>query len=282
MINDVIVDRLDELIGDYDTPFFNYLLYSYDLSLEECELIVEELKGDVNSGKVITDNIVLTLEDYFKSRVASLEKQEKVNYLSSLLSEENEFFVKYLKKYGLSSKDINLIHDRVESKIINDNISDFEIKRYLEYYFANAVKQVSYINDLNRIVGRHYDTLMIRNVKKQYPILLDRDIIEIIFHIHGEIIEAKEFKNGIKNEFKRQCMIKSEDKKAQCRLRLNEFVEGSGDSFSKLVKFKRLTKKDGEIIVSEIKEDISAGLIQPEWIDSVFITKRFNDYNERQ
>lgn len=282
MINDVIVDRLDELIGDYDTPFFNYLLYSYDLSLEECELIVEELKGDVNSGKVITDNIVLTLEDYFKSRVASLEKQEKVNYLSSLLSEENEFFVKYLKKYGLSSKDINLIHDRVESKIINDNISDFEIKRYLEYYFANAVKQVSYINDLNRIVGRHYDTLMIRNVKKQYPILLDRDIIEIIFHIHGEIIEAKEFKNGIKNEFKRQCMIKSEDKKAQCRVRLNEFVEGSGDSFSKLVKFKRLTKKDGEIIVSEIKEDISAGLIQPEWIDSVFITKRFNDYNERQ
>lgn len=282
MINDVIVDRLDELIGDYDTPFFNYLLYSYDLSLEECELIVEELKGDVNSGKVITDNIVLTLEDYFKSRVASLEKQEKVNYLSSLLSEENEFFVKYLKKYGLSSKDINLIHDRVESKIINDNISDFEIKRYLEYYFANAVKQVSYINDLNRIVGRHYDTLMIRNVKRQYPILLDRDIIEIIFHIHGEIIEAKEFKNGIKNEFKRQCMIKSEDKKAQCRLRLNEFVEGSGDSFSKLVKFKRLTKKDGEIIVSEIKEDISAGLIQPEWIDSVFITKRFNDYNERQ
>lgn len=282
MINDVIVDRLDELIGDYDTPFFNYLLYSYDLSLEECELIVEELKGDVNSGKVITDNIVFTLEDYFKSRVASLEKQEKVNYLSSLLSEENEFFVKYLKKYGLSSKDINLIHDRVESKIINDNISDFEIKRYLEYYFANAVKQVSYINDLNRIVGRHYDTLMIRNVKRQYPILLDKDIIEIIFHIHGEIIEAKEFKNGIKNEFKRQCMIKSEDKKAQCRLRLNEFVEGSGDSFSKLVKFKRLTKKDGEIIVSEIKEDISAGLIQPEWIDSVFITKRFNDYNERQ
>ena len=282
MINDVIVDRLDELIGDYDTPFFNYLLYSYDLSLEECELIVEELKGDVNSGKVITDNIVFTLEDYFKSRVASLEKQEKVNYLSSLLSEENEFFVKYLKKYGLSSKDINLIHDRLESKIIEENISDFEIKRYLEYYFANAVKQVSYINDLNRIVGRHYDTLMIRNVKKQYPILLDKDIIEIIFHIHGEIIEAKEFKNGIKNEFKRQCMIKSEDKKAQCRLRLNEFVEGSGDSFSKLVKFKRLTKKDGEIIVSEIKEDISAGLIQPEWIDSVFITKRFYDYNERQ
>lgn len=282
MISDVIVDRLDELIGDYDTPFFNYLLYSYDLSLEECELIVEELKGDVNSGKVITDNIVFTLEDYFKSRVASLEKQEKVNYLSSLLSEENEFFVKYLKKYGLSSKDINLIHDRLESKIIEENISDFEIKRYLEYYFANAVKQVSYINDLNRIVGRHYDTLMIRNVKKQYPILLDKDIIEIIFHIHGEIIEAKEFKNGIKNEFKRQCMIKSEDKKAQCRIRLNEFVEGSGDSFSKLVKFKGLEKKDGEIIVSEIKEDISAGLIQPEWIDSVFITKRFNDYNERQ
>ena len=45
---------------------------------------------------------------------------------------------------------------------------------------------------------------------------------------------------------------------------------------------KKLSKEDGEIIVSQIKEDISKGLIQPESIDGVFITKRFNDYNERE
>ena len=282
MINDVIVQRLDELIGDFDTPFFNYMLYSYDLSLAECEGIIEELKADISANRIISDNIVSTLEDYFKSKVSDLEKQEKIEFLHNLLDKDNDFYIRYLKKYNLSSKDINLICDRVESKILEDNISDFEIKRYLEYYFSNSLKQVSYINDLNRIIGRNYDTLMIVNIKKKYPILQDRDIVEIVFKIHGEIIEAKDFKKGINEEFKRLCMIKSEDKKAQCRKKLNEFVEGSGDSFSKLVRFKKLSPKDGEIIVSEIKEDISRGLIQPEWIDSVFITKRFNDYNERK
>ncbi len=282
MINEINIKRLDELIGDFDTPFFNYLLYSYDLTLQECEEIIEKLKSDIASNKIISNNIVSTLDDYLKSKVIDLEKQEKIEFLSSLIQEDNDFYIKYLKKYDLDSEDINMIYERVESKIINDNISDFEIKRYLEYYFLNSVKQLSYINELDNIVGRNYDTLIITNLKKKYPILQDRDIVEIISNMYGEIIEAKEFKKGIKNEFKRQCMVKSENKKAQCRKKLDYFVEGSGDSFSKLIKFKRLSKDDGKIIVSEIKEDISKGLIQPESIDGVFITKRFNDYNERE
>ena len=282
MINEVIIKRLDELIGDFDTPFFNYLLYSYDLSLHECEEIIDRLKNDIKSNLVIPDNIVSTLDDYFKSKVIDLEKQEKIEFLSSLIQEDSEFYIKFLKKYGLNSEDINLIYGRVESKIIDENISDFEIKRYLEYYFSNSVKQLVYINELNNIVGRNYDTLIITGLKRKYPILQDRDIIKIVFNIHGEIIDAKEFKNGIKNEFKNQCMMKSEAKKAKCREKLNYFVEGSGDSFSKLIKFKKLSKRDGEIIVSEILEDISRGLIQPDEIDGVFITKRFNDYNEGQ
>lgn len=282
MINEVMMDRLDELIGDYDTPFFNYILYSYDLSLNDCEQIVEELKSDINSGKLITDNVVSSLEDYFNSKVIEIEKQEKIEFLAGLISEDNDFYIKYLKRYNLTRDDISLIYERVESKILEDNISDFEIKRYLEYYFSNSVKQVSYINELNSIVGRAYDTLIIRNILKKYPILLEKDIVDIVFRIHGEIIDAHEFKKGIKHEFKRLCLIRSEDKKAQCKRRLNEFVEGSGDSFSKLIKFKKLTKRDGDIIVSQIQDDILKGLIQPDRIDSVFITKRFNDYNERQ
>ena len=282
MINEVMIERLDELIGDFNTPFFNYLLYSYDLSLDECEGIIDELKEDINSGEVISDNMVSTLDGRFKSRVTDLEKREKVEFLSGLIQEDNDFYIRYLKRYDLSSEDVDLIYERVESKIMEDDITDFEIKRYLEYYFSNAVKQISYINDLNSIVGNDYDTLIIQSQKRAYPILQDRDIVDIVFSIHGDIIEAKEFRNGIKSEFKRQCMIRSEDKKAKCRQNLNVFVEGSGDSFSKLVKFKGLTKKDGEIIVSSIRQDINEGLIQPDSIDSVFITKRFNDYNEGQ
>ena len=257
MINDVMIERLDELIGDFNTPFFNYLLYSYDLSLDECEGIINELKEDINSGEVISDNMVSTLDGRFKSRVTDLEKREKVEFLSGLIQEDNDFYIRYLKRYDLSSEDVDLIYERVESKIMEDDITDFEIKRYLEYYFSNAVKQISYINDLNSIVGNDYDTLIIQSQKRAYPILQDRDIVDIVFSIHGDIIEAKEFRNGIKSEFKRQCMIRSEDKKAKCRQNLNVFVEGSGDSFSKLVKFKGLTKKDGEIIVSSIRQDIN-------------------------
>lgn len=282
MITEVMINRLDELIGDYNTPFFNYLLYSYDLTLNECEGIINELKDDISSNRVVSSNMVSTLDDYFKSKVADLEKQKKMDYLSGLISEDNDFYIKYLKKYDLSSEDIGLICQRVESKIMEDNISDFEIKRYLEYYFSNSLKQITYINDLNGIVGNNYDTLLIQSQKRKYPILRDRDIVDIVFNIHGEIIEAKEFKNGIKNEFKRQCMIRSEDKKAKCKKNLNRFVEGCGDSFSKLTRFKGLDKRDGEIIVSQILDDISQGMIQPEMIDGVFITRRFNDYNERQ
>ena len=282
MINDVMISRLDELIGDYNTPFFNYLLYSYDLSLNECESIIDKLKDDIRSNKVISYNMVSTLDDYFRSRVSDLEKRKKIEFLSALIRDDSEFFRKYLKKYGLASEDIALVYERVESRILSDNISDFEIKRYLEYYFSNAVKQTSYISELKAIVGNDYDTLIIQSQKRKYPILKDKDIVGIVFDIHGQILEAREFRNGIKNEFKRRCMIRSEDKKAKCRKKLNVFVEGSGDSFSKLVKFKKLSRKDGEIIVSQILEDISLGLVQPDEIDSVFITKRFNDYNEKQ
>jgi hypothetical protein len=106
MINEVSIQRLDDVIGDYDTPFFNYLLYSYDISLDESELIIEELKSDVNSGKLITGNVVETLEDYFIKRVVSLQKQEKVEFLSSLISKDSDFYIKYLKRYGLSDDEI--------------------------------------------------------------------------------------------------------------------------------------------------------------------------------
>uniref|UniRef100_UPI0025CC0A65 hypothetical protein n=1 Tax=uncultured Methanobrevibacter sp. TaxID=253161 RepID=UPI0025CC0A65 len=147
MINEVIISRLDEIIGDYDTAFFNYLLYSYDLNLNDCEVIIENLKEDINSNKVLTDNIVLTLENYFKARVVENEKQDKIEFLTKLISKDSEFYKKYLKRYKLSDEDTALVYDRVRDKIIKDNITDFEIKRYLEYYSSNLLKQVSYISE---------------------------------------------------------------------------------------------------------------------------------------
>lgn len=278
MINEVIISRLEELIGDYDTPFFNYLIYSYDLTLNDCEIIIDNLKKDIKSNKVMTNNIPSTLEERFENKVLEMEKNSKLDYLTELISSDNEFYIKYLKKYNLTPDEISLIYGKVESRILRDNISDFEIKRYLEYYFANMVKQVSYISDLNWIVGRNYDTLIIQKAKKDNPILLDRDIVEVVVDIRGDIIDAVEFKKGIKSEFKKRCMLKSEAKKARALANLEDLVEGSGDSFSKLVKVKGLTPDDGKIIVDEIKQDIAQGRVQPELVDNIFLTKRFNEY----
>jgi hypothetical protein len=282
MINEVTINRLDELIGDFDTPFFNYLLYSYDLSLNDCEQIVDDLKNDITENRVTADNIVSTLEDYFKSKVVELEVKSKVNYLTELINPDNDFFKRFLERYGLSEREIDIVYERVESRILADNISDFEIKRFLEYYFANAVKQKSYLNDLDRIIGRNYDTLIIKKAEKNYPILLKRDIRSVISDIRSDILDAYDFKKPIKDVFLNRCMRKSEKKKADALSKLQYFVEGSGDSFSKLVRFKRLEKRDGEIIVNEIQEDIARGLVQPDGVNSVFLTKRFNEYNERK
>ena len=278
MINEVIMDRLDELIGDYDTPFFNDLIYSYDLTLNDCEIIIDNLKKDIKSNKVMTNNIASTLEERFENKVLEMEKNSKLDYLTELISSDNEFYIKYLRKYNLTSDEISLIYGKVESRILRDNISYFEIKRYLEDYFANMVKQVSYIRDLDWIVGRNYDTLIIQKAKKDNPILLDRDIVEVVVDIRGDIIDAVEFKKGIKNEFKKRFMLKSEAKKARALANLEDLVEGSGDSFSKLVKVKGLTPDDGKIIVDEIKQDIALGRVQPELVDNIFLTKRFNEY----
>ena len=56
MINEFNIQRLDEIIGDYDSPFFNYLLYSYDLSLNDCEVIIEDLKRDIEDNKIMPVN----------------------------------------------------------------------------------------------------------------------------------------------------------------------------------------------------------------------------------
>jgi hypothetical protein len=283
MISDVIISRLDELVGDFDTPFFNYLIYSYDLPINDCELIIAELKSDIRENRIIPDNVVATLQDYFKSRVTDIEKEDKISYLSRLISKDSDFYSKFLGKYGLSDDEIEIVFNRIKSRILEDNISEFEIKRYLMYYFENTVKQVKYNKDLDMIRGRSFDTLIIRNVKRKYPILLNGDIVDIYNYIREEIIDAKEFKKGIKHEFERQCLLKSEAKKADARKRLTILVEGKGDSFNKLISVKRLTRRDGDLIVSQIIEDINLGKIQPEKVNGNLLTNRFNEYikNER-
>ena len=281
MINDVIISRLNELIGEFDSPFFNYLIYSFDFSFKECEDIIENIKRDINDNEVSVNNLVSTVESYFKSKSIELEKHEKLDYLDEIIQEDSEFFEKYLKKYELKADDIHVIYIKVKNSISQNNLTSFEIKRDLEYYFSNSRKQERYIRQLNMIKG-NYDTLIIKKAKKDYPILVDKDIVDVITSIQSDIISAFEFKKSIKKEFMLRCMSSAEKKKSRALNNLESLVEGNGDTFSMLVKSKNLDKSDGEKIVLEIKDDIIKGSIQPDSVDEIFLTKRFNEYNERK
>ena len=91
MISDVYISRLDELIGDFDTPFFHYLFYSYALSLDDCEIIIGKLKSDIMDNKILPDNLVFTLQEYFNAHVEDLEKRDKTQYLGELIQKDSDF-----------------------------------------------------------------------------------------------------------------------------------------------------------------------------------------------
>ena len=279
MINEVIISRLDNLIGDFDTPFFNYLLYSYDLSLSDCEIAISKIKSDIQEDKISgDDNLVELIEEYFRQMKLDYKKQEKLEYLTYLMDENNDFYKKFLARYEVSPKDIKVIHGKVKSQILDDDLSDFEIKRAVEYYFSNAVKQKSYIRSLSMIVGKNYDTLIIDRAKKENPNIYDNDIIEITNEIYTEILEGHDFKS-IKTAFLDKIMRKSESKKAEAISKWENLVLGNGDSFNKLLETKNLTISDGENIKKSVRSMILKGSICSDKINGAFLTKLCINYS---
>lgn len=279
MINEVILSRFNELIGEYDTPFFKYLLYSYDLSLQDCELIISKIKKDISDSVISSDdNLVELTEEYFREMCLEKEKRDKLEYLSSLMDEKSDFYNKFLAKYEVSSSDIDIIYTKIESKITNSNIDDYEIKRSLEYYFSNAVKQDSYIRSLQMIVGRNYDSLTVEKVKRENPNIYDVDIIQITKELYAEILDGRNF-TSIKSAFFDKVMRKSEAKKAEAISKWESLILGNGDSFNKLLETKDLTIGDGEVIKKDVRSKILSGLICADRINGAFLTRICINYS---
>ncbi|WP_407422343.1 hypothetical protein [Methanobrevibacter sp.] len=282
MFSKVMISRLDELIGEFDTPFFNYLLYSYDLDLYDCELIISKIRNDINEEIISSDdNLVEVVEDYFEARRMEGEKQDKIEYLALLMSEDDEFYIKFLNRYTVSPGDRDMIYDKVRTAILKDNISDFEIRRSLQYYFSNAVKQESYVRTLKLLVGDSYDSLTVKSVKRQYPNIHDEDIYRISNEMYSQILDSHDFAN-IKSAFFDKVMRRSEAKKAEAIEKWDNLVLGNGDSFNRLLESKNLTLDDGERIKVDVRTRILNGGICADRIDGVFLTMICNDYGREK
>ena len=278
MISEVIISRLDELIGNFDTPFISYLIYSYDLTLEDCELIVSKIRNDINDGAISADeNLVEIIERRFEDMRIESEKRVKLEYLASLMDRDSQFYAKFLKGYDVTSKDEDIIYERIERKINEDNIGDFEIKRDLVYYFSNAIKRESYIKKLNAVVGRNYDTLIIASAKRSYPNVHDRDIVRIANELHAEIMDGISFPS-VKKAFLDKVMRTSEAKKAEAIRKWDDLVLGNGDSFNILLETRNLSIEDGEKIKEMVRSRILDGLVCADKIDGTFLTRICEDY----
>lgn len=260
-------NELNILIGDYNTNYFKYLLYSYNLSLNEGKLIIEDISNNFKGEDV---NLIQLIEDSFQQKIVDLEKKDKINYLNQLMSNDNEFHVTYLNNYKLSNKFIQLIHDKIENEIYENNIEYFIIKRNLIDYFYNKKFYHQNMNKLKIIKGRDYNSPVIRLALKKYNNMSIDDIKEIILIMENEILDGETYNNDFRKAFDYKLLRKSEKKKAEAREAFNYFLD-DGDFFKILLEKNNLTWDDGKIIIDEIYESIYSGELQKEKISSGFV-----------
>ena len=261
-------NELNILVGDYNTNYFKFLLYSYNLSLNEGKLIIKNISNNFKGEDV---NLIQLIEDSFRQKLIDLEKKDKINYLNQLMSPDDEFYITYLNNYKLSKKFIRLIHDKIENEIYEDNIEYFIIKRNLTDYFYNKKFYHQNMNKLKNIKGKNYNSPVIRLALKKYNNISIRDIKETILLMENEILDGETYNNDFRKAFDRKLLKKSEKKKAEARETFNYFLDDYGDSFKVLLEKNNLTWDDGKIIIDEIYESIYLGELQKEKITSGFI-----------
>lgn len=268
-------NEMNSLVGDYNTNYFRYLLYSYNLSPNEGKLIIEEITNDFDGGDV---NLIYLIEESFKQKIIDLEKEDKINYLNDLISFESDFYKDNLQEYNLSKKFIQLVYEKIKNEINENNIEYFIIKRNLKDYFYNKKFYGTYMNQLKNIKGKNYDSLIIRKTLKEYNNVSLKDIKYCIHEMEIEILDGENYNNNIRKGFNRKIIQKSEMKKADARTVFDNFLYDYGDSFKVLLEKNDLSWNDGEIIIKEIYDSIYSGELLAEKIDAGFIFRYIKEW----
>ena len=268
-------NEMNSLVGDYNSNYFRYLLYSYNLSLNDGKLIIKEITNDFDGGDV---NLINLIEESFEQKIIDFEKKDKINYLNNLISYESDFYKENLQEYNLSERFINLVFEKIKNEINDNNIDYFIIKRNLKDYFYNKKFYGSYMKQLKNIKGKNYDSLIIRKTLKDYININLNDIKYCIHEMEIEILDGENYNNNIRKGFNRKIIQKSEKKKADARTVFDNIFYDYGDSFKVLLEKNGLTWKDGEIIKKEIYNSIYSGELLAEKINAGFIFRYIKEW----
>ena len=278
MVNQCLLDELNLLIGNLDSPYFKYLLFSHKLTQSEGEEIVQKIKSKIENDELI-DDLIDTLEDSCQKKVLNIEKSEKINYLNDLINKENNFYIKYLKDFQLNNKESLEVHEKIKTEIESKNINYYEIQRNLKDYYKNKVFQRTYFNRLLSVTGYNCDSIHIKKILRKYNNIDKDDLIKLIEEIKKEIYDGKEF-GDFKKLFNNRVEIISEKKKAAAKKQFESFIFDFGDIFKNILKDNNLTWDDGQVIINEVNTLINEGKIIEEEIDGMFVVNYVKEWKK--
>ena len=255
-----------------DEDYFNYLLYSYQLSPEDGEDIIYQVKEDLIEGKINEFTFISKLEHYCNLQIINNEKEEKIRFLYSLLDSDDYFINNVKKQYKLNNNDVLNIAERVESDIELKNIPKYTIKRNFkkyahENYFIK--KNLKQLNDISSNLNNLFITKKLEKVKN----ISIEEVKEIISNLTKRINQGNYFTSNMQTVLTLEIEIASKNKKIQAQKQLSNFYEKSEESFENLLKHHNLTFEDKENLIKRLEALIAEGNLEYQNVKSELIIR---------
>lgn len=244
-----------------DEDYFNFLLYSFQLTPEDGEEILYQLKEDLNEGKINEYTLINKLEYYFNMQIINNEKEDKISFLYTLLDSDDYFINNVKKQYRLSNIDIVNIAERVESDIKQDNIPKYTIKRNFkqyahENYFIN--KNISQLNKISSNLNSLFLTKKLEKVKN----ISIKEVSDIITNLKRHISKGNYFSSNMQTVLLLEIDLASKNKKIKAQKQLSNFYEKSQESFDNLLRHHDLTFEDKEKLIERLEKLIEEGELE--------------------
>ena len=253
-----------------DEEYFKYLLYSYQLSPEDGEEILYQIKEDLIDGKINEFTIINKLEYYCNQQIINNEIEEKIQFLYTLLDSDDYFINNVKKQYKLSSTDVLNIAERVESDIELKNIPKYTIKRNFKQYAHENYFIKKNLKQLNRISLNLNSLFITKKLEKVKNISIE-EVEDIINNLEKQINQGNYFTSNMQTVLTLEIEIASKNKKIHAQKQLSNFYEKSQESFDNLLKHHNLTFEDKENLIKRLERLIAEGNLEHQNVKSELI-----------
>lgn len=253
-----------------DKDYFDYLLYSYQLSQEDGEEIIYQLKDDLYEGEINEFTLINKLEYYCNLQIINNEKEEKIRFLYTLIDSDDYIITKIKKQNKLTNSDILTIAEKIESDIERENIPKYLIKRYLENYSRQNYFINKNLKELKKFSSQ-LDNVFINKTLKKVGNMNYTDVRNIISDLETKIKNGDYYTSNMKTILTAEIEIESKNKKIRAQKQLSNLYEKSEESFNNLLNNYNLTFEDKEKMINRLEELISEGKLQQKEVKSTLI-----------